>query len=460
MNDASENIDDLLAARVAQLMPGVVADLTSLARIPSVSVVAEHASDLQASADAVAVLLEAEGATTRVVRAGGHPAVIAHVEGTGERPEGQRRPRVLFYAHHDVQPTGDEADWDSPPFEPTLRGDRLFGRGVADDKAGVMAHVAAIRAFDGRPPVDVIVFVEGEEEAGSESLPELLSQYRDELDCDVIVLADSANWAVGTPALTTSLRGNVVAAVELRTLDHGIHSGMFGGVVPDAVSAMCRLLATLHDERGEVAIAGLDASDTTVVDYTEEQVRSDSGVLDGVELIGSGSFTSRLWTKPALTITGFDGPSTSTAPNVLTPVCKAVVSLRTAPGQDVQRAYDLLVEHLRAHTPWGARVEVDPVGLGEGFEAATSGPAVDAARSAMTEAWGMAPVDAGIGGSIPFIAQFAEAFPQAQILVTGVEDPDTRAHGANESLHLGEFERVCLAEALLLHKLAQGVAGA
>lgn len=448
-------LDSDLAARISELMPGVIDDLSALARIPSVSVMPEHASDVEASAEAVAALLRAEGADVSVVRAGGHPAIIAHVQGVGGADGDRARPRVLFYAHHDVQPPGDEADWASPPFEPTRRGERLFGRGAADDKAGVMAHVAAIRAFEGTPPVDVVVFVEGEEEAGSDSLPALLSRYRDELDCDVIVLADSANWAVGTPALTTSLRGNVVATVEVRALDHGIHSGMFGGVVPDAVTAMCRLLATLHDDRGEVAIEGLDAFDDTGVDYTEEQIRADSGVLDGVHLLGTGSFTSRLWSKPALTVTGFDGPSTATAPNVLSPTCRAVVSLRTAPGQDVQRAYELLVEHLESHAPWGVHVSVAPVGLGEGFVAPTSGTAVDAARAAMRRAWGADPVDAGIGGSIPFIAQFAEAFPHAQILVTGVEDPDTRAHGANESLHLGEFERVCLAEALLLNEVAR-----
>ena len=436
-------------------MPGVLADLTDLARIPSVSALPEHAADVEASAAAVAALLEAEGARVRVVRAGGAPAVIAHLDGP-ESDAGQRRPRVLFYAHHDVQPPGDPDGWASPPFEPTARGERLFGRGVADDKAGVMAHVAAIRAFDGRPPVDVVVFVEGEEESGSVSLPALLAEYRDDLDCDVIVLADSANWAVGTPALTTSLRGNVVAAVEVRALDHGIHSGMFGGVVPDAVTVMCRLLATLHDESGEVAVEGLDSADDTAVDYTEEQVRTDSGVLPGVRLLGTGSYTSRLWTKPALTVVGFDAPSTTGAANVLTPRCRAVVSLRTAPGQDVQRAYELLEAHLRENAPWGVQVEVEALGLGEGFEAATDGSEVDAARAAMSQAWGVPPVDAGIGGSIPFIAQFAEAFPNAQILVTGVEDPDTRAHGTDESLHVGEFSRVCLAEALLLRHVADG----
>lgn len=448
------------AARVTQILPGVLDDLEALARIPSVSVRPEHSGDLEASAAAVAELLraelpESEGARVRVVRAGGHPAVIAEVDGVGEVPESGRRPRVLFYAHHDVQPADDGEAWTSPPFEPTRRGERLFGRGVADDKAGVMAHVAALRAFEGRPPVDVVVFVEGEEESGSESLPALLEQYRDVLDCDVIVLADSANWAVGTPALTTSLRGNVVASVQVRALNHGIHSGMYGGVVPDAVTAMCRLLATLHDETGEVAIEGLDAADETQVDYTEHQIRLDSGVLEGVHLLGTGSYTSRLWSKPALTVTGFDGPSTATAPNVLTPHTRAVVSLRTAPGQDVQRAYELLAGHLRDHAPWGVHVEVEPVGLGEGFVAATSGPAVDAARSAMEQAWGVPAVDAGIGGSIPFIALFAEAFPNAQILVTGVEDPDTRAHGTDESLHLGEFEKVVLAEVLLLAEVAK-----
>lgn len=434
-----------LRARVGELMPQVLDDLTALARIPSVSLPAFDAAQVARSADAVAELLRGVGAEVEVVRAGsGHPAVIGRVAG----PEGA--PTVLLYAHHDVQPPGDDADWSSPVFEPTRRGERLYGRGVADDKAGVMAHVAALRAHDGKPPVNVVVFVEGEEEAGSESLPELLREHREALDCDALVIADSANWAVGTPALTTTLRGNVRVVVETRALDHGVHSGMFGGVVPDGITAMCRLLATLHDDAGSVAVAGLISSDDTSVDYDEAQLRADSGALEGVDLIGRGSFTSRLWTQPAITVIGIDAPKVDEAANLLTPTCRAKLSMRIAPEQDPAAAAEVLRAHLLENAPWGVHVEVTPDDSGAGFMTPTEGPYVEAARAAFAQAWGTEPVDMGMGGSIPFIAEFAETFPRAAILVTGVEDPDTRAHGADESLHLGEFERVCLAEAILL----------
>ena len=439
-----------LSERVEALMPQVLEDLQELARIPSVSLPAFDAAHVEASAQAVARLLEGAGAQVEVVRAGeGHPAVIGRVEG----PPGA--PTVLLYAHHDVQPPGDDADWDTPVFSPTRRGDRLYGRGVADDKAGIMAHVAALRAHEGAPPCSLVIFVEGEEEAGSDSLPQLLADHRDKLACDALVIADSANWDIGAPALTTQLRGNVRVVVTVRALDHGVHSGMFGGLVPDAITAMCRLLATLHEEDGSVAVPGLVSRDDTSVDYTPERVHAESGVLDGVQLLGEGSYTSRLWTKPSLTVIGIDAPSVEEAANLLTPVCRAKLSMRIAPEEDPATALAALTTYLQEHAPWGVQVEVEPEDSGSGFTASTDGPYVEAARSAFADAWGTDPVDTGIGGSIPFIAEFAQAFPQAAILVTGVEDPDSRAHGANESLHVPEFAKVCLAEAVLLERCRQ-----
>ncbi len=427
-------------------MPGILDDLQALARIPSVSLPAFDPAHVEASAQAVAQLLQDEGADVRIVRAGGHPAVIGRVAG----PPGT--PTVLLYAHHDVQPPGDEADWDSPVFTPTRRGDRLYGRGVADDKAGIMAHIAALRAHDGKPPCNVVIFVEGEEEAGSASLPQLLAEHADALACDALVIADSANWDIGTPALTTQLRGNLRVVVTLRALDHGVHSGMFGGVAPDAITSMCRLLATLHEDNGSVAVAGLISRDDTTIDYPPERIRTEAGLLEGVELLGEGSLTSRLWTKPSITVIGIDAPSVAEGANVLTATCRAKVSMRIAPEEDPATALRALTEHLRANAPWGVHVEVALSDSGAGFTTATQGPYVDAARDSFADAWGVPPVDVGIGGSIPFIAEFAQAFPEAAILVTGVEDPDTRAHGANESLHLPEFLRVCVAEALLLER--------
>ncbi len=438
-----------LRERIAAGMPAVRRDLEALTRIPSVSLDSFDQAHVDASAEAVAELLRAEGLDVEIVREGGRPAVIGHVDG----PPGA--PTVMLYAHHDVQPPGDDADWDSAPFEPTEREGRLYGRGAADDKAGVMAHVAALRAHAGALPVGVTVFVEGEEEVGSDSLGTILERHGERLRADAIVLADSMNWEVGTPALTTTLRGMVRAVVEVRTLDHSVHSGMFGGPVPDALMALTRLLASLHDDAGDVAVAGLRSGEAADLPMTEEQLRRDSGLLDGVQVVGTGSLLSRMWTKPALTVIGLDAPAVDTSSNTLVPSARAKISMRIAPDEDPRAAYAALERHLREHTPWGARLEVRLDDEGEGFAADAQGPVYDQARAAFEDAWGVPPVDIGVGGSIPFVAAFAERFPDAAILVTGVEDPDTRAHGANESLHLGEFERVCVAEAVLLDRLGR-----
>jgi len=422
-------------------------DLEALARIPSVSLAAFDQAHVEASAQAVAELLRAEGLDVEIVREGGRPAVIGHLDG----PQGA--PTVMLYAHHDVQPPGDESDWDSSPFEPTERDGRVYARGIADDKAGIMAHVAALRAHSGGLPVGVTVFVEGEEEIGSDSLGAILERHGEKLRADAIVLADSSNWAVGEPALTTTLRGMVRVLLTVRTLDHGIHSGMFGGAVPDAITALVRMLATLHDAEGNVAVSGLKAGEAADLDYSPERLRAESGLLDGVEQIGTGSILTRMWAKPSITTIGIDVPSVATSSNTLVPQAVAKISMRIAPDEDPKEGYRLLADHLLANVPWGVKVDVQLEEAGSGFCADANGPVYDQARAAFTDAWGVAPVDIGVGGSIPFVAAFAERFPDAGILVTGVEDPDARAHGANESLHLGEFERVCLAEAVLLERL-------
>ncbi len=439
-----------LQQRVNDVLPSVRADLERLVRIPSVSALPDHAEDVRRSAELTAELFTAEGFEVEILTVeGGAPAVL------GTRPGPPGTPTVLLYAHHDVQPVGDPADWESEPFEPTERGERLFARGAADDKAGIAAHLAAVRAFGADLPVGVTVLVEGEEEIGSPTLESFLEAHRDRLRADVIVIADSANWDIGTPALTTSLRGLVDCVVEVRTLEHGVHSGMWGGVVPDAVTALCRLLATLHDEAGNVAVEGLLTGSAAEVDYPEDRLRAEAGVLDGVQLIGDGSFVERLWTRPALAVIGLDATTVASSSNTLIPVARAKVSGRLAPGDTTGNAMACLVRHLESHAPWGAQVTVAEGDRGEPTRIDATGPAYDAARAAFREAWGgTPPVDMGVGGSIPFIAAFRDAFPEAAVLVTGVEDPDTRAHGANEGLHLGEFARVCHAEALLLRNLA------
>ena len=444
---------DVLRERVRAELPGIRRDLENLVRIESVSADPARAADVRQSAEAVADLFRAEGfQDTSIVSArddGGAPAVIAH------RPAPAGRRTVLLYAHHDVQPENDHADWDSPPFEPTERDGRLYGRGAADDKAGIVAHLAAIRALGDDLGVGVTMFIEGEEEVGSDTLPDLLREHADRLRADVIVIADSANWDIGVPALTTSLRGLVRVDVSVRTLTHAVHSGMWGGLVPDALMTLSRLLSSLYDEQGDLVVEGLHTGPAADVEYPADRLRAESGIAAGVEFVGAGSAVERLWTRPAMTITGLDAPKVDGASNTLTPSARAKLSLRIAPGDTTANALECLRAHLEAHVPWGAELGFEVVDTGEATQIQADGPAYDAARRAFTEAWdGTEPIDMGVGGSIPFIAEFLESFPDASVLVTGVEDPDTRAHGANEGLHLAEFERVCLAEALLLDHLA------
>ncbi|HZD74603.1 MAG TPA: dipeptidase [Actinomycetota bacterium] len=443
---------DGLEAAVRQVLPGVRADLEALIRIPSVSADPGAGAEVRRCAEATAGLFErARVPQVEILDGleGGQPAVLARYPA----PDGM--PTVLLYAHHDVQPTGEPGAWTSPPFLPTEREGRLYGRGAADDKAGVAAHLAVLRAYQGRPPVGVTVFVEGEEEIGSPTLGALLERDRDKLAADVIVLADSGNFEVGAPALTTTLRGLVDCIVEVRVLEHGVHSGVYGGAAPDALTALCRLLASLHDERGNVAIDGLVTAKAPDLDYPAERFRAEAGLLEGVELLGDGSLAERLWAKPAASVLAIDATRVADASNTLVPSARAKVSVRLAPGDDAPRALGALARHLREHAPWGVRVEVIERDAGQPYAIEAQGPAFDAARAAFGAAYGRELVEIGVGGSIPFVAEFARAFPEAAILVTSAgADPHCRAHGPDESLHLDDFDRACLAEALLLANLA------
>ncbi|MCI2239649.1 dipeptidase [Paenibacillus sp. TRM 82003] len=443
-------------------VPAARADLEALVRIPSVSARAFDQAHVAASAEAVADLLRRAGLPEVGIRTAtavvdgeevrSAPAVVAH------RPAPAGRPTVLLYAHHDVQPPGRDEEWTSPPFEPTERDGRLFGRGTADDKAGVVVHANALRTLlplwgpeDG---VGVTVFVEGEEEVGSPAFAAFLTEHRADLAADVIVVADSGNWRVGVPAITTTLRGLVDCVVTVSVLTHPVHSGVNGGPVLDALTCLARLLATLHDEAGDVAVRGLLTGTAGEVDLTEAQYRADAGVLDGVLLAGTGSVADRLWAKPAISVIGVDATDVERASNTLVPSARAKVSVRLAPGQDPAAAMTALRRHLVAHAPFGARVEVAEGERGSSFSADTSSPAHEVARTAFEQAYGAPVVEMGMGGSIPFIADLVAEHPAASILVTGVEDPDSRAHGPDESLHLGDFERACFGEVLLLDGLA------
>ncbi len=441
-------------------IPAALADLGTLVRIPSIAFPGFDRTEVQRSAEAVKALAEGLGIfdEVRIADAAipgtderGMPAVLA------TRAARNGRPTILLYAHHDVQPVGDEALWDSPPFEPTVRDGRLYGRGAADDKAGVMAHIGALRALTEALGDDfdlgVALFIEGEEEAGSRSFAQFLSDHADALRADVIVVADSGNWDATTPALTVSLRGNVRFTLTVRTLDHASHSGMFGGAVPDGMMAAVKLLATLWDDEGAVAVEGMTTRDAATPEYSEAQLRDEAGLPEGVSPVGRGSILSRIWNQPSITVTGIDAPSVLNASNTLSPEVSVVISARVAPGQPAREAYEALEAHVRAHAPFGAQLTITDVDFGDGFLVDTSGWAVGAVRDAFDEGYGVPPVDIGVGGSIPFIADLVREFPAAQILVTGVEDPHARAHSPNESLHLETFRNALVSEALLLEKL-------
>ena len=454
MSESTSALDSAqLHAELDTIFDEALNDLTDLVAIPSVAWPSFDASRVTASAEAVAALAEGLGLEVEILTAeqpdgtNGYPAVVASIPA----PEGA--PTVLLYAHHDVQPPGREEDWETDPFVATRKGDRLFGRGAADDKAGIMVHLTALRLLSDRLGVGVTLFFEGEEEAGSPSFRNFLETYRQRLRSDVIVVADSGNWAAGTPALTTSLRGMCAVEFEIATLDHAVHSGMYGGLAPDAMLAMTKVLASLHDEHGSVAVPGLHRELETDIDYDEATLRGDSGVLESTELIGSGTLASRLWTQPAITGIGLDIPDVAVSSNTLQSSLKAKLSIRLAPGDTPASAVRAVEDHLRANLPFGAQLRIVETEGGSPWRADEADPVVRTARQALTDAWGTESVTMGIGGSIPFIADLLEVFPDASILVTGVEDPDARAHSANESLYLPDFKAAIVAEALLLQRL-------
>ena len=374
----AEQLAAELRPKVRASMADIRSGLDRLVRIPSMSAAGYDAAQVRRSADLTAELFGAAGVQARVVgRDGAHPAVVGRVEG----PPGT--PTVLLYAHHDVQPPGPRERWRTDPFEPVERDGRLYGRGASDDKAGIAAHLAALRAYGGTPPCGVALFIEGEEESGSAHLMDYLAAERATLQCDAVIIADSSNWRIGRPAITTTLRGNAQVKVEVRVADHAVHSGAYGGTVPDALMALARVLASLHDDRGRVAVAGLRSGDTDGLDLTEEELRGYVGTRPSVTLIGDGSITSRMWTKPSISIIGLDATPVSEASNTLWPVAAAQLSMRVPPGQDATAAQDALVAHLGSHVPWGAELSITRGSTGEAFTGSTSGPAYTALREAL-----------------------------------------------------------------------------
>jgi acetylornithine deacetylase/succinyl-diaminopimelate desuccinylase-like protein len=450
-DDQVRQVEQLIAAN----FKAAVDELIELVKTPGIAWDAFDANNLELSATQVAKLFEETGVFDFVeIRRSsangksGAPAILA------KRAAKNSKPTFLLYAHHDVQPPGDESQWKTKPFEPVQKDGRLFGRGAADDKAGIVVHLAAIRGLKTLLADDfdlgITIFIEGEEEAGSPTFRNFLEENRADLAADVIVVADSGNLTTEVPSLTTTLRGLVSVVVEVSTLDHALHSGMYGGAVPDAMLALVKLLASLHDDAGNVAVQGLISGKAAPIDYSDADLRRDAGLLDGVAQIGQGAIFDRIWTKPAITVIGIDGQTVALSSNTLLPSARAKISLRIAPGQDPEQALGLLKQHLLQNVPFGAKLSFGEVELGKPFEADLSKWASQLAKQALTDAWQVPSVDIGIGGSIPFIADLTEVFTEAQILVTGVEDPDSRAHSPNESVHLESLKRAMVAETLLL----------
>jgi cysteinylglycine-S-conjugate dipeptidase len=444
---------DEFRVAIAEGHPRDVEELSNLVRIPSIAFPGYDEKPVRESAEATAETLEAAGYRgVRLIELPDvdHPAVFGEVAG----PAGA--PTILLYAHHDIQPEGPLEEWTSPPFEPEVRGGRLYGRGTSDDKCGIVMHAAAIRAWGGKPPVTVKVLVEGEEEASAEHLPFLIGGHSGLLVADVVGVADGGNWRAGIPTLETSIRGVVDCIVTVRALDLAVHSGAYGGPAIDAISALARILATLHDEDGQVAIEGLTHGPWDGLELTEEEFREETPLRPSVSLVGSGSISERLWSKPAVAVLGLDAPRVVEASNQLVPVASAKVSLRLAPEEDARRAMDLLTRHLAERAPWGVEVDVTPGTSGQGMRVRTDGPGFAAMERAMQAAFERPVVQSGSGGSVPLVPELSAAMPDAEILMYGAADERSQYHSIDESVDLGELERACLAEALLFGELAGG----
>jgi acetylornithine deacetylase/succinyl-diaminopimelate desuccinylase-like protein len=443
--------DDLRAA-VSADMPRLTRILSELVTHPTVSAYGYDHLPVRESAERIVEILQESGfQNSQLLEAnGGSPAVF------GELPAPERAPTALLYAHYDVQPTGPIDDWETKPFEPVERDGRLYGRGSADDKSGIVLHLGAVAAHAGELPIGVQIFLEGEEEAGSESLIPILEKYADLLKPDVIVIGDGGMWSVEVPAFLTSLRGIVSTTVELRTLAAPVHSGEYGGVYPDALIALARLLATLHDDAGNVAVPGLVSVENETLTIPEEKARTVTGVLDGVEQIGTGSIASRLWSRPHISVLSIDAPPVSEAINQLVPVARAKVSMRIAPGQDTEAALTALEDHILANVPWGASIEFLHREMGNACSIDVDNRAAEAWSEGFREAYGTEPVFMGAGGSIPFISTFAERYPGTPILVIGCSDPTSSYHAPNESVDLEVIEKSVLAEAIAFRLLGTG----
>ncbi|WP_329081704.1 dipeptidase [Streptomyces niveus] len=449
-----------ISETVASLMPRARAELAELVAFRSVADPAQFPrSECEAAAAWVADALRAEG--FQDVEALDTPDGTQSVYGFLPGPEGA--PTVLLYAHYDVQPPLDESAWASPPFELTERDGRWYGRGAADCKGGFVMHLLALRALKaaGGVPVGVKVIVEGSEEQGTGGLERYAEEHPELLAADTIVIGDTGNFRVGLPTVTATLRGMTMLRVQVDTLEGNLHSGQFGGAAPDALAALIQLLASLRSEDGSTTVDGLAAdADWDGLAYPEADFRKDAKVLDGVGLIGRGTVADRVWARPAVTVIGIDCPPVVGATPSLQASARAQISLRVPPGQDAAEATKLLTAHIEAHTPWGARVGVEQVGQGQPFRADTTSPAYTSMAEAMRVAYpGEEMQTAGMGGSIPLCNTLAALYPEAEILLIGLSEPEAQIHAVNESVSPQELERLSVAEAHFLVNYARSKQG-
>lgn len=438
-----------LADRMSAQLERSRRDLATLVGFASVHGDAARVEANALSAEWVATQFRELGFDCEViVTSDGSRAIVGYRAGT----PGART--VALYSHHDVQPEGDESLWRTPPFELTERDGRWYGRGAADCKGNVVAHLTALRALGDDASCNVRVIIEGSEEAGGEGLDDLVRDRPELFDADLILIGDTGNIEVGVPTLTTSLRGVVNVRVQVSALSTAVHSGQFGGAAPDAMAALIALLASLRDEHGNTTIDGLAADQRWAgADYPVDRFRTDAGVLPGVDVLGSGTPADQAWARPAVTVIGVDAPSIGECAAAVIPSAGALLNLRIPPGVDPQQAYDALAAHLRSHVPWNCELEIVAEPFGSPFAAATEGPGYAALTAAMTEAYdGAAVVHSGQGGSIPLCNALAHAVPRAEIALLGVEEPQCRIHAANESVDPEELRRTALTEAILLSR--------
>jgi acetylornithine deacetylase/succinyl-diaminopimelate desuccinylase-like protein len=423
-------------------MPELRQALEALVRIPSVSVPGRVDEPLLAAFEMTSRLFADAGVKVGRLDLPDTAPVV-----TGEIPAPPGAPTVLLYSHYDVVPAGDETLWTSPPFEPAERDGALFGRGAADTKANILAHVGALRAWDGRPPVGIKLCIEGYEEIGSGALTSYPVTDPERFQADALVIGDMGSIRPGVPTLTTALRGMANVTLEARTLESGKHSGQYGGAAPDALLAVLRALGSLHDANGDVAVPGLRRNEWEGDQQPEADFRELGTVLDGMPLIGTGGLGSRVWSGPAITVIGIDVPSVDGAVNAVSAHARAVLNVRVHPEQDAVEAQDAVIGHLREQRPFGIALDVQAGATGNGFAARTTGPAYDAARAAWSAAWGRDVLLAGSGGSIPIVSALAQALPDAEALLVGATDGFANIHGPDERLLLSEFENAVVAEA-------------